>query len=161
MLGNLIELSSESVLHFYPPCKRKIYRARKIIGQMGKDHPVDLEEVCSKINDMESRDNNAREYERIAKEKIDGIAKKAKDDKLTTVGELANLMAAAQVLPASCLPVQECEEGGTAIERYPAGDSYRPDKMLEELEVRSAVSRGIRGLGMVDRKLLVMKGIEL
>ncbi len=161
MLGNLIESNSETFIHFFPPDKRRIYRARKIIGQMGQDGPLDMEEVCKRLNEVETSDNGEREQERIAQEKVDGIVRKSKPDPMTTVGELVNLLSAAQVLPSSSLPVGEDEENTNVIEKYPARDDCRPDIIVEEAQARHAVSDAIRGLTLLDRKLLLMKGVSL
>ncbi len=161
MLGNLIESNSETFIHFFPPDKRRIYRARKIIGQMGQDGPLDMEEVCKRLNEVETKDNDEREGERIAQEEVDHIVKKPKPDPMTTVGELVNLLSAAQVLPSSSLPVGEDEENTNVIEKYPAQDAWRPDIVVEENEARHVVSDAIRGLTLLDRKLLRMKGVEL
>lgn len=155
MLGNLIESNSETFIHFFPPDKRRIYRARKIIGQMGQDGPMDLDEVCKRLNQVEMKDNEERAGE--ARDK----GKKFQPEALTTVGELVNLLSAAQVLPSSALPVGEDEDNTNVIEKYPAAESARPDTVVEEVEARHAVSTAILGLSLVDQKLLRMKGIEL
>lgn len=161
MVGNLIESNSETFIHFFPPDKRRIYRARKIIGQMGQDGPVDLEEVCKQLNVVETVDNQEREDDRVAKQVVDGVVRKAKPDPMTTVGELVNLLAAASVLPSSSLPVGEDEDNVNVIEKYPARDDWRPDIIMEEADSRRAVSVAIGELTLVDQKLLKMKGIEL
>lgn len=155
MLGNLIESNSETFIHFFPPDKRRIYRARKIIGQMGQDGPMDLDEVCKRLNQVEMKDNEERAGE--ARDK----GKKFQPDALTTVGELVNLLSAAQVLPSSALPVGEDEDNTNVIEKYPAAESARPDTLCEEVEARHAVSTAILALSLVDQKLLRMKGVEL
>ncbi len=161
MLGNLIESNSETFIHFFPPDKRRIYRARKIIGQMGQDSPLDLEEVCKRLNEVETKDNQEREEKRIAQEAVDGVVRKPRPDPMTTVGGLVNLLSAAQVLPSSSLPVSEDEDNTSVIEKYPAAESCRPDIVCEEAEARFAVADAIQGLSLLDRKLLRMKGVEL
>ena len=160
MIGTLIEGNSETVIHFFPPDKRRIYRARKIIGQMRRDSALNLEEVCKRLNEMEKAGNETCEQERLAQESVDGVVRKAKLDPMTTIGDLANLLAAAQVLPSSSLPVSEDDDGSNAIERYPADDSSRPDIAYAEAEARQVVSEGIGGLALVDKKLLRMKGVS-
>jgi hypothetical protein len=161
MLGNLIESNSETFIHFFPPDKRRIYRARKIIGRMGHDGPLDLEEVCKRLNEVEQIDNKEREVDRLEQEKVDGIVKKSKPDPMTSVGDLVNLLSAAQVLHSSSLPMGDDEDGSNLIEKYPARDEWRPDIVVQEAEARRVVSDAIQGLSLLDRKLLRLKGIEL
>lgn len=164
MLGNLIESNSETFVHFFPSDKRRIYRARKIIGQMGQDGPPEFDEICKRLNEMERKDNDDRETAREATQAIDGIVRKPKPDPMTTVGELVNLLAAAHVIPSSSLSLtsRDEEDGHTnAIEKYPAEDSFRPDVSVEEAEARYVVSGYVDTLPLIDRKLLRMKGIEL
>ncbi len=154
MLGNLIEANSETFVHFFPPDKRRIYRARKIIGQMGSDGPVDLEEVCRRLNKMEKEDNAKREVAPGKKEQ--------KPEPLTTLGELVTLLAAAQVISSSALPANEDEESApNVIDRYPADASARPDIVVEEAQARHSVKSAIALLPLVDQKLLRMRGVEL
>lgn len=166
MIGNLIESNSETFIHFYPPDKRRIYRARKIIGKTRSGGPVDIDEVCNSLNNIETTDNNIREQERLDQEFIDGIKRKSKYDSMTTVGDLFSLLAAAYVIPSSSLESgtdhtsENADLGINPIERYPDKKEARPDVMVEEVEARKAVSAAILKLSLIDRKLLTMKGIS-
>jgi RNA polymerase sigma factor (sigma-70 family) len=144
MLGNAIEANSETSFHFYPREKKRIYRARKLIGQLndGSGH-VDLELVLAALNRKEVQEG----------------------DELTTASELAHLISASQVVFASSLPVPD--EGGESevntpspIEKYAAHDDDRPDQRFEDADLRHRVASAILALPLFDQKLLRMRGVE-
>jgi DNA-directed RNA polymerase specialized sigma subunit len=139
MLGNLIEENSETFVHFFPPDKRRIYRARKIIARAGQDEPLDFDQVCKQLNQTEL----------------------AEGEKPTTVGELVNLLSAAYVVPASALVLTDEAEVNSPIDEFAGDADQRPDAMFEVAEARHVVAVAIAELSMLDQKLLRLKGVEL
>lgn len=158
MLGNLIEANSETLIHFYPPDKKRIYRARKIIGQMAvvDDHgtpELDLYEVCSRLNKFEKIKN----IDRKENGKI--------EDRLTTPGELYNLLAATTIIPSS-QQIRQHESVSrdrelSTIDDFIGTNDTRPDFLLEKSEAENMVSKAIGSLGILERKIIKMKGVEL
>jgi DNA-directed RNA polymerase specialized sigma subunit len=142
MLGNAIEANSETSFHFYPREKKRIYRARKLIGQLndGSGH-VDLDAVLAALNRKETEE----------------------EDELTTATELAHLISASQVVFASALPLPDEEEEHhiSPIEQFADEDGpTRPDFMYEDADLRHRVANAIKGLSIFDQKLVRMKGVE-
>jgi hypothetical protein len=140
VLGNFIEANSETFVHFFPADKRRIYRARKALGALKDGETPDYDAIVAGLNRKEAEEG----------------------EDLTTVGELANLLGAAQVTNASALPkIRDDDREYDAMDQYPADHDGRPDILMEEAEARTAVGRAILELPLVDRKLLRMKGVEL
>jgi DNA-directed RNA polymerase specialized sigma subunit len=138
MIGNLIEQYSETLLHFYPLDKKKLYRVNKILAKCG-DSP-DFEAIAEEIN----RDLPLSHR--------------------TTPEEIANLLAAASTVSADA--PAGAEEGEDVTESMPldtfhADESTHPDVRVEEAEALAVISQSIPELPMLERKLLRLKGISL
>lgn len=137
MVGNLIESYSETLVHFYPTDKRKLYKANKIIHEFADN--VDFDKLAQRINAV-----------------VDGKQQ-------TSASEIAHLMGAASTVSAdSVAPTVEREdEHLPALDRFTASDDVRPDNQYEETETKHVLHDAIRQLSLMERKLLRLKGIEI
>lgn len=138
MIGNLIEQYSETLIHFFPLDKKKLYRLNKILSKCG-DNP-DFEAIAEEIN----RD--------------------LPPGHRTTPEEIANLLAAASTVSADA-PVNP-EESEEQVEMLPldtfqAPEDTHPDVRVEEAEALNVIARAIPELPLIERKLLRMKGVAL
>jgi hypothetical protein len=133
--GDLVEGNSETLIHFWPKDKRRIYTANKLVKE-GKS----FEEIADRIND-----------------------KAATSADKTTAQEIQQLHAAAYVISGETLvQTQDNEEiDESPMARFEAPADTRPDTRYEEAEIRHKLQAEIRKLSLFERKLLAMKGIEL
>lgn len=143
IVGDLIEANSETFIHFFPADKRRLYRIRKIAASMREGlHDTDLTALTKLLN---------------KKEREEG-------DELTKPSDLHHLINASSVISASSLPMGEDEDdehAGSPIERYADSAENRPDSLLEEVQSRRSVAGAIRGLPIIDQKLLRLRGVDL
>lgn len=141
IVGNFIEQYSETLVHFYPVDKRKIYRANKVIKNYG-DTP-DFDKLAEEVN------------------------KDVGDGHRTTAAEIQDLMAAASMVSADAKhPGEDDESDGRgaqrhSVESYAADDSFRPDVRFEEEQTRHVLAQAISSLPLIERKLLRMRGVTL
>jgi len=136
MIGNLIEQYSETMVHFYPREKRKIYRANKAMSK----GPMDFETISAKVNDGADLAHQ------------------------TTPEEIQNLVAAASMLSGDAsLPHADgvADEELTILTRAQADESVRPDVRAEEAEVMSVMVDAISKLPLLSRKILQLRGVDL
>lgn len=137
--GNLIEENSETMLHFFPSDRRKLYNANKAL----KEHiagDVDFQKLANDVNAS------------------------GKGSYTTTPDEIASLVAAASVVSADAQPAgtQHAEEPVTeSIERFAADPELQPDILVEKAEARAAMFAAIERLPILERKILVLKGVSL
>lgn len=134
MTGNFIEEYSETLLHFYPSDKRKLYRANKAVGRF-KAEGVDYERVASSVN---SGVDSAR---------------------ATTATEIAGLMAAASTVSADSSTSQDAD-APEPIDHFAAPESVRPDHQVEERDTYKRLGEALAQLSIFDRKLLRLKGVK-
>jgi DNA-directed RNA polymerase specialized sigma subunit len=141
MVGNFIENYSETLLHFFPVDKRKIYRANKLVGKhVGI---VNFEKLAEDVNE----DVDAGYH--------------------TTPEEIASLMAASSCVSADTGTVSESASSGSEvdvpklIDRFEASEDTRPDLMVEEAQAMTAMKLGIGGLTPFEKKFLRLKGIHV
>ncbi len=134
--GNLIEDYSDTMLHFYPSDKRKIYRANKA-QKVG---------VNTDWNDVAVAVNNG-----------------ADPQHKTTPAEVQQLiMAAGHVsinAPINTNTTDAFSE--SSVDRYEADPATRPDNMVEAAEVHDALKKAVRGLTVFESKFLAMIGVTL
>lgn len=130
MIGDRIEQYSETLIHFYPVDKRKIYRANKARRKFG----------------------DAIDYTKVA-ESVNEDVEKAHQ---TNPEEIAELLAASSCVSGD---VSVDPEGETTLERYEADAENRPDLQAEEADAILAMRSKIQELLLVERKLLRMKGV--
>lgn len=135
MKGNFIEMFSETTIHFYPQDKRKLYRANKHLKEFNGQ--IDFEKLAQMVNTD-----------------LDGDGK-------TTAAELANLMGAAS--NAGVFDVRDSEEDRQEgpLDRAAAEADWQPDVRAERRELLGMVKDTLQNLTMIERKLLVLKGIDI
>jgi hypothetical protein len=131
MIGDRIEQYSETLIHYWPVDKRKIYRANKARRMFGED------------------------YEKIAEFVNDGVDDKAHH---TTPEEVSKLLASASTVSGD---VSLDPEGETTLDRYEADAESRPDLQVEEMDAIVQMRQRYRDLLMVEQKFLRMKGIQV
>jgi DNA-directed RNA polymerase specialized sigma subunit len=134
MLGNLIESYSDTLVHFFPGDKRKIYRANKAVARYGGD------------------------YERIAF----AVNRDAEAAHRTTPTEIASLLAAASTVSADVpLGTEEERQEVTVLDSFQAREDSQPDVQFEHREAMDSLASAVVQLPLVDRKLLRLKGVAL
>lgn len=135
MRGNFIELFSSTTVHFFPPDRKKIYRANKQLRHFDPSN-VDYERLAWIINPDLGKDQ-------------------------TTGEELASLMgASAWVGDPREGTFFEKREVKTVTEAAAADDQWQPDLAYEQQEVRHRVKEVIAGLDILDRKILFLRGVD-
>jgi DNA-directed RNA polymerase specialized sigma subunit len=141
MVGNFIESYSDTMLHFYPNDRRKIYRANKYMSK-----------------------RPTGDYQ--TSELVDVVNKGAKLRQQTSDLEIKELVAAISILPFDLKPDtgmsdshgNDIQEIGGKIEASP--DS-RPDVRAEKTEASRIVFEAIKDLPLIDQKLLRLKGVDI
>jgi DNA-directed RNA polymerase specialized sigma subunit len=137
MVGNFIEQYSETLVHFYPGDKKKIYRARKIVGRV---QDFDINMMVDEINK--------------------GMDKKH----WTNPGEVAELMAAAACESAdaeSYVSSEFDDESLRRIDTFSSDVEQQPDNLVETAELRTVVSHSIAHLSVFEQKFLRLRGVGL
>lgn len=149
MTGNLIESYSQTILHFWPKDRRKLYRANKNRAKMepvvsgepvrlwsGLDG-VDFDKLAQVVNIDEKNGQEVLEIHR------------------TDANEIADLMAAS-----SCISPIDAE-GNDQMSLFAANANWQPDTRLENSEIMSKMALAIKDLSLLERKLLALSGVEL
>lgn len=146
MSGNLIEEYSETLIHFFPVDKRKIYRGNKVIGKhsSGVDHVL----LASQVNEGPAARPGKKKQALLGAQR-------------TTPAEIADLMAAASVVSADATITVEGGGESEAVARYAAPESSRPDVLVEEGDAMAAMAAAAGELTVFERKLLRLRGIKL
>lgn len=134
MTGNFIEMFGETSIHFFPPDKRKLYRANKHL----KEH------------------QGAIDFDRLAQQVNADLGPKGPQ---TTARELADLMGAASGHTSA--DSNEDADGihDSIVDRASAAADWQPDVRFERAEVSGLLHNSILLLDLVERKLLRMRGI--
>jgi DNA-directed RNA polymerase specialized sigma subunit len=140
MLGNFIEAYSETVLHFYPTDKRKVYRANKYLSR--NPHDVNYELMANAIN-------------------IDCETKETKDCHRTNSSEIYNLVNAVSCVSANSKIPGQALPGVENISQYAAPEGARPDVQYEERQALEALKVGIKKLTLLEKKILRLSGVDL
>lgn len=131
MMGDRIEQYSETMLHFFPADKRKIYRALKAL-RMQRENP-NLEDVTESVND--------------------GI----KDPKHhTNPEEIGQLLAGASHVSGD-MSIEP--DGETTLERYPDKEENDPYAKIEDNDAINKIHAVAYELPLFEKKLLKMKGL--
>jgi len=136
MTGNFIDEYSDTVLHFYPSDKRKIYRANKAIGRF-KGESVDYEKLATEVN----RDVAVSHT--------------------TSPNEIAELMSAASTVSADSRAAAGEEIYGSLIDNFAAASTCQPDLQVEQAQAVSVTRQAIKKLTLFERKFLRLKGVVL
>jgi DNA-directed RNA polymerase specialized sigma subunit len=131
--GDLTEGNSETLLHFYPSDKRRIYAANKLVKE-GKS----FEEIADKLTQEtgESVDSNDLQQLHIAAVTVSGDSQGSGYD-------------------------HESEGMEQPMVRFQADESWRPDVQFEDAEVADALKSAIHGLTIFEKKLLRLKGVSV
>lgn len=139
MIGNLIEQYSETLIHFFPNEKRKVYRANKIISRMGDK--IDWDKVVAYVN----RDVEPQHW--------------------TTVPEIQDLLAASSTVsgdtPVAAEDGGDDEDGAALLDTFHAEEATQPDVAAENREALAVMSTALPELPLIQRKLLQLKGVSL
>jgi DNA-directed RNA polymerase specialized sigma subunit len=134
-VGDLIQSYSETLLHFYPNDKRKLYRANKANRN---DREITSDQLAKMVNDGSKLTNP------------------------TNPAEIHLLTAAAGHLSLdSPMPeISDHESGETLKDNYVAGDEVRPDNQAESSELYNKLYKSFTELDVLDCKLLQLMGID-
>lgn len=130
--GDLTEGNSETLLHFYPSDKRRIYTANKLVKE-GKS----FEEIADKlaVETGEAVDSNDLQQLHVAAVTVSGDSQGSAEDQ-----------AGGEEQP---------------MARFEADESWRPDVQFEQAEVVDALRTAVNGLSLFEQKLLKLKGVSL
>jgi RNA polymerase sigma factor (sigma-70 family) len=139
MLANFIEWYSDTMLHFYPSDRRRLYRAHKARAR-DPHNVLDFEELAAAVNERKPDDD--------------------RPIKLATPDDVADLVAAASVVSADVRVPGE-PDIPTSVARYEAPPEARPDVQFETAELRHKLHAAIKRLPLLDQKMLRLKGIEV
>ncbi|HVT63165.1 MAG TPA: hypothetical protein VHD33_06755 [Legionellaceae bacterium] len=144
MSSVFMEHYSQTILHFYPQDKRKLYRANKAVGKFGP--LIDYEEIAKVVNSgVGVMDGN------------DFI----KDP--TDASEIADLMAAASTVSSDSIVNKDSsgfEDLPEPVNKFQAPDSCRPDVQLEEKNNLKILMEAMDKLTIFERKLMRLLGIR-
>lgn len=133
MARDRVNMYSETLIHYYPKDKMKIYRALKALRR---------------FSDLENK------FEKVAE--IVNVDLPVEDQ--TNPDEIASLISAASTVSADFSPDPE---GDTVIDTFAAEEATRPDVMVEEHQATNTVLAHAKELHLRERKMLKMKGIKL
>jgi len=136
--GNFIEQYSETLVHFFPVDKRKIYRANKLMSRFAAEH-VDFAALAEEIN-----------------KDVDEVHK-------TNASEIADLLAAASCVSADGAGVTGSDSDGDipTVNRFAAPVTCQPDTQYEHREAMAKLEEAIDMLPLIERKLIRLKGCTL
>lgn len=123
---------SQTLMHFYPRDRQKIYWANKMLKRFVDE--VDHEVIAAEIN------NHAEN----------------KYDK-TTAEEIADLLATASTVSAD---YSTEPDGDTVLDLAIGDETLRPDLKVEADELHFELMKAVGSLTCVEQKLLAMKGIR-
>jgi DNA-directed RNA polymerase specialized sigma subunit len=140
MVGFFIEQYSETLVHFYPTDKRKIYRANKVINRFSLDlDSVDWNKLAETVN------------------------KGADTSHTTNNDEIASLVSASSTVSADAPAAtsSEGEEGSNLLDHFASLSDQEPDKLAEEAEAVNAMARAITTLSVFEQKYLRLRGMDL
>ena len=138
MVGNLIDVYSETAIHFYPTDRRILYRANSIRGRQGI---TDIQELQKAVNDS------------FAKDLLEGMTA----PKPVSVIELSDLLAAASLISAD----SNVGEQGFGVYDYTPDNTDNAEESYVKKEEMSNVTRLAQKLPLINKKVLRLKGIEI
>ncbi len=144
IVGNFIENYSETLIHFYPQDKRKIYRANKSLGKQ-TERGLGMVDFDSLVDDVNNGVDNGQK---------------------TNTSEIAGLLAAASHVSSDTTPPEVTENSKESsplqmVNKYAASEDWQPDNRYEFVESRNVLNEAYAKLTTMERKLLRMKGIDL
>lgn len=132
MISDRIENYSETLIHFYPADKKKIYRANKILKSFGEN--VDYAKLADAVNH--------------------GIEQ---DSQKTTPEEIANLLASAGTVSGDTIVGDSTE---TTLERYSVSDEDRFDSGVESNDAIDKMRLALRDQPMIIQKIFRLRGVD-
>jgi DNA-directed RNA polymerase specialized sigma subunit len=136
MVGNFIEQTSETMVHFYPTDKRKIYRANKALGRL----------------------KDGFNYEYIASEVNKGVD----EARHTNAEEIADLLSAVSCVSADARPATQGGETGEGIlDRFAVLAEQQPDNLAETNETIEVMHGAMTFLSTFEMKVLRLHGVDL
>jgi len=131
--NGIVTSNSETLVHFYPNDKRKIYRFNKVVRKH-KEGSIDYEKLVEEIN-------------------ID-----AKPEHKTTASEMADLASAASLISTESGTDEEILRGGI-LSRCEAPVSVQPDVIVERNDSFLRLNQAICKLSVFEQKLLKLRGV--
>lgn len=137
--NGIVTSNSQTLVHFYPSDKRKLYRANKLVKHQ-TNVSMDYEKIATGVNEWDSS-----------------------TDIHTDAAEIADLMAAASCVSTDTPTTVNAtgDEVDPTIERYGAAQGTQPDIQFEEIEAIQVIANAITKLTLFEQKLIRLKGIEL
>lgn len=136
--GGLIDMYSETSIHFYPADRRILYRANSIRGRQGI---TDVIELTKAVNDSFTQDLK------------DGKTA----PKQTTVSELSYLLSAASLVSADSNDGEE----GFGVYNFTPDESENAEELLGKKQELSRMARLAKKLPIINQKVLRLKGIDI
>ena len=177
MTGNFIENYSATSVHFMPDDRRRLYRANKA-GQFmyGKVVPCGCDgkiagcEMCGGKGEYRTG-SGVLDYDRLAQAACEtrckdclgrkpacatcgGVGRVSAPDAQATPERIASIMAAA-----SCRSLI-LDDGTDESVDFPGPEEERPDMRLHKSRHLDLIDRGILELRPLERKLLIMSGVN-
>lgn len=150
--SGIVTSNSQTLLHFYPNDRKVLYRANKLHGRMNKGMSgTDYDAMAKRLNADAVAEAEARAAERVELGQPAGTTAPSFQ---TDAGEVAELMAASSHVSADALVGAR-----RAIARMAAPEDQAPDRQAEVSEGVATVRRAARGLSLVQRKMLVLRGM--
>ena len=138
IVGNLIDVFSETQMHFYPSDRRVLYRANSIRGRQGIH---DIEELTKAVNSSFAKD----------------LSEGKTAPKAVTVTELSYLLAAASLVSAD----SNVGEEGFGVYDFTPDTSENAEELLGKKQELSFMAELARKLPLINQKVLKLKGIEI
>jgi DNA-directed RNA polymerase specialized sigma subunit len=142
--GDLIEGNSETLLHFWPLDKRKIYRANKSLNK-------------NKRNSLNGEGN----FDQLSQDVNTG----PKLSSPTNPAEIQQLISAATGVLSLDVDIQQMGDGremgndGSLMDRFAAPEDTQPDVRYERTELSHVLYNAIETLSKFEIKFLKLKGI--
>jgi DNA-directed RNA polymerase specialized sigma subunit len=141
MKGNMVDLYSETTIHFYPTDKRILYKANTIRFREGAET---MAELAEKIN--KSFEEDEAEGKKGSKERV-------------TEGQLNNLLNAASTFSADSKPEEGDEEESSILDKAPDDGNFEEDVIRNDALNQARVIAG--EMDLLTKKILIMKGLEV
>lgn len=138
IVGNLIDIYSETQIHFYPGERRVLYRANSIRGRQGI---TDIIELTKAVNDSFIVD----------------LKEGRTAPKQVTVSELSYLLSAASLVSADSNDGEE----GFGVYNFTPDQSENAEELLGKKQEISIVCKLAQKLPLINQKILRLKGIDI
>lgn len=143
--GLFIMNYSETMLHFFPQDKRKLYRANKIVGRLRGEAIADFQAIADGVNI--TPEGSSEDFIKSP----------------TNAEEIAEILAAASTVSADSLNDkndQQFDVRQEPITRFAAPDELRPDVRMEKENDTRIMLKAMEKLSVFERKLLRLRGVR-